>query len=76
MEGFTFLSVFKLEDRKGWRELVAAYCHSFSILSNVTLVLHTYLYQGWPDPWDVERIRVLIHQHLDQVPNRLLSFIH
>jgi len=37
--GFTFLSTFDFQERKGWRALLAAYARAFSADDDVTLVL-------------------------------------
>lgn len=72
VHGFVFLSVFKFEDRKGWRELVHAYCAAFSSADNVTLLLHTYLYNP-PEElkakslWDTAVMHRLIDDHLSRV---------
>eukprot|EP00227_Mantoniella_beaufortii_P018278 CAMPEP_0197577002 /NCGR_PEP_ID=MMETSP1326-20131121/1789_1 /TAXON_ID=1155430 /ORGANISM="Genus nov. species nov., Strain RCC2288" /LENGTH=1233 /DNA_ID=CAMNT_0043139993 /DNA_START=914 /DNA_END=4615 /DNA_ORIENTATION=+ len=63
---FKFLSVFKMEDRKGWRELVEGYCAAFSSSDAVLLVLHTYIY-GDSDGWNPMKIHGLISAHLDKV---------
>jgi len=38
---YAFVSVFKLEDRKGWRELLQAYVQEFSGDDDVSLYIHT-----------------------------------
>lgn len=40
----TFLTVFKLEDRKGWQELLVAYARAFAVGQQVSLYLVTYIY--------------------------------
>lgn len=42
---YVFLSVFKFEDRKGWRKLVDAYVNEFNKSDNVLLLLRTYFYR-------------------------------
>jgi len=44
LRGFNFLSVFKFEERKGWRALIKAWFEEFSEGDDVTLTLHTYLF--------------------------------
>ncbi|KAK3273333.1 hypothetical protein CYMTET_18417 [Cymbomonas tetramitiformis] len=66
---FVFLSVFKLEDRKGWRELVLGFCRAFTAAEAVTLLLHTYLFvvtKPATGPWDVAFIYHLIETHLSE----------
>jgi glycosyltransferase involved in cell wall biosynthesis len=43
---FKFLSVFKLEPRKGWDVLLDAYWHEFKATDAVVLIVHTYMYTG------------------------------
>jgi len=61
---FKFLSVFKLEDRKGWHQLVEGYCLAFTSSDDVVLVLHTYVY-GVQDGWNPQAISKYISDHLD-----------
>lgn len=63
---FKFLSVFKLEDRKGWQQLVEGYCRAFTSAQNVSLLLHTYIYNAG-DPWSVPAMMKLINDHLNVV---------
>jgi hypothetical protein len=63
---FLFISIFKLEDRKGWHELVHAFCHAFSRNDTATLVLRTYIY-GSSNGENVGAIRQMINSHLDTV---------
>jgi glycosyltransferase involved in cell wall biosynthesis len=37
---FAFISVFKLEDRKGWQELISAFYHAFTSSDDVSLHIH------------------------------------
>lgn len=44
---FAFCSVFKMEERKGWKELVTAFFREYSFRSdNTVLLLRTYLHTG------------------------------
>ncbi len=55
---FAFCSVFKMEDRKGWQELVAGFVSEFRD-ENVVLILRTYLHTGLglaADNFDESRI--------------------
>lgn len=61
---FKFLSVFKLEDRKGWQQLVEAYCRAFSFGDSVVLILHTHIY-GSADPWNAAKITELVNNALN-----------
>jgi glycosyltransferase involved in cell wall biosynthesis len=57
---FTFCSVFKMEDRKGYRELVEAFMREFQFTSKVVLLLRTYLHTGaglQEENFDIWRIR-------------------
>jgi glycosyltransferase involved in cell wall biosynthesis len=65
--GWAFLSVFKFEERKGWRELVQAYFSEFRARDDVSLILHTYLYNGDGDQWNRDRLISLVHQWLISV---------
>ena len=56
---FNFLSVFKWEERKGWRFLLQAYFEEFSNADKVTLFLQTYLY-GDSNPYNEEKLRKII----------------
>mmetsp|Transcript_7067 Transcript_7067/g.10792 ORF Transcript_7067/g.10792 Transcript_7067/m.10792 type:complete len:803 (-) Transcript_7067:104-2512(-) len=62
---FIFLSVFKMEDRKGWRELVASHCFEFSSKEEVLLVLHTYIHNDYVNKWNTELMMKRINDHLD-----------
>ena len=57
---YVFLSVFKLEERKGWKELVAAYFDTFGPDDPVLLVLRTYIYQGGEEAHDARKVREII----------------
>jgi hypothetical protein len=61
---WTFVSVFKWEDRKGWRELVAAYFQEFTSRDPVALIIHSYLYQGEGDQWNAARLVDIAHEYL------------
>lgn len=63
---FTFLSVFKMEDRKGWQQLLQAYCGAFNFHDDVILVLHTHIY-GDSDPWNANAINKKIDVALGQL---------
>lgn len=43
---FAFCAVFKMEDRKGYKELVEGYMQEFANNSDVVLVLRTYIHSG------------------------------
>ena len=43
---FAFCAVFKMEDRKGYKELVEGYMREFHNRSDVVLVLRTYIHSG------------------------------
>jgi glycosyltransferase involved in cell wall biosynthesis len=43
---FAFCAVFKMEDRKGYKELVEGYMREFHNNSDVVLVLRTYIHSG------------------------------
>lgn len=43
---FAFCAVFKMEDRKGYKELVEGYIREFANNSDVVLVLRTYIHSG------------------------------
>lgn len=69
----SFLSVFKLEDRKGWGELILAYMNAFQRNETVSLYLVTYIYG---EPRNAEhvmaRIRTFVEssgRHWDDVPH-------
>jgi glycosyltransferase involved in cell wall biosynthesis len=66
-KSWAFLSVFKMEDRKGWRELVLAYHQEFTADDDVTLVIHTYMYDVPGDAWDANRIRQVYDDYLEEV---------
>ena len=53
---FAFLSVFKLEERKGWRALLYAFFSEFSADDDVSLHLLTYRHQG-ADPRNPRRVQ-------------------
>lgn len=40
---FVFLANFKFEERKNWRQLIYAYCKSFTATDDVSLIIHTNL---------------------------------
>jgi glycosyltransferase involved in cell wall biosynthesis len=56
LRSLNFLSIFKFEERKGWRELIRAWVEEFSEKDDVTLTLHTYLPNHFPrdDPQTIE----------------------
>lgn len=57
-KGYTFVSVFKLEERKGWRNLIRAYFEEFSTPTDyykVTLAIRTYIYND-PDAHNKKKI--------------------
>eukprot|EP00195_Chlamydomonas_chlamydogama_P002021 CAMPEP_0202919946 /NCGR_PEP_ID=MMETSP1392-20130828/76598_1 /ASSEMBLY_ACC=CAM_ASM_000868 /TAXON_ID=225041 /ORGANISM="Chlamydomonas chlamydogama, Strain SAG 11-48b" /LENGTH=1223 /DNA_ID=CAMNT_0049613415 /DNA_START=1514 /DNA_END=5182 /DNA_ORIENTATION=+ len=61
---FAFLAVFKLEERKGWRELLKAYVTEFSSLDDVSLFIHTSTY---PDvSFDRGRIMSVFSNYLKE----------
>jgi hypothetical protein len=43
---YAFCSVFKMESRKGWKELVESFMREFQHSPNVVLVLRTYMHTG------------------------------
>lgn len=72
---YTFCSVFKMEGRKGWKELVEGFMREFSSSTststssstNVVLILRTYLHTGTgisQDNFNREAIRKEIDDHL------------
>lgn len=64
---WAFLSVFKMEDRKGWRELLLAYHQEFTADDDVSLIIHTYMYDVPGDAWDPARIRGMYTDYLKEV---------
>jgi glycosyltransferase involved in cell wall biosynthesis len=73
LRSFNFLSVFKMEERKGWRSLMRAWFEEFSEVDDVTLTLHTYLFNDF-NSRDAQRIRQKIREFvetdLQQFPGR------
>jgi glycosyltransferase involved in cell wall biosynthesis len=69
----SFLSVFKLEDRKGWGELVIAYMSAFHRNDTVSLYLITYIYGEQRNAEHVmSRIKTFVvgsGRHWDDVPH-------
>ncbi|KAK3238042.1 hypothetical protein CYMTET_51922 [Cymbomonas tetramitiformis] len=61
---YVFLSVFKLEDRKGWHELVEGYCRAFASDADTMLLLH--IHQP-ADSMGAPPMQELIAEHLDFV---------
>ena len=67
---FVFLSIFKMEDRKGWQQLVSAFMQEFegeeSSGSSPVLLLHTYLHRAGPSGNVHNKTEILakIHRHL------------
>jgi len=57
---FNFFSVFKWEHRKGWDILLKSYFEEFSASDNVTLFIHTYLYNDIGDTRNEQKITSLI----------------
>lgn len=43
---YAFCSVFKMEERKGYKELVQAFMREFTHTAGVVLLLRTYLHSG------------------------------
>ena len=43
---YAFCSVFKMEGRKGWKELAEAFMREFANSTNVVLILRTYIHTG------------------------------
>jgi hypothetical protein len=43
---YAFCSVFKMESRKGWKELIESFMREFQHSPNVVLVLRTYMHTG------------------------------
>lgn len=74
---FKFLSVFKMETRKGWDVLVDAYFHEFTAADPVILIIHTHMYQGL-DKRNAEKIREVIERKVSKkcVHSRTLSRAH
>eukprot|EP00299_Pterocystis_sp_00344_P002454 c12771_g1_i1.p1 GENE.c12771_g1_i1~~c12771_g1_i1.p1 ORF type:complete len:574 (-),score=135.92 c12771_g1_i1:10-1608(-) len=69
---FKFLSVFKWEERKGWRSLMRAYWSEFTCKEKVSLHLHTYL-PGWaseaPPPQAIQEFaEATFHQGIECLP--------
>ena len=65
--GKVFLSVFKFEDRKGWRELVHAWCLAFTAADDVTLVLRTYVPNHGDYDGGAAEINARMTNYLDSV---------
>lgn len=61
---FVFLSNFKFEERKNWRQLIYAYCKSFSATDDVSLIIHTNL-GGKFDAASMQEIRDTIYEHIE-----------
>lgn len=59
LRSFNFLSIFKLEERKGWKHLVRAWMEEFSESEPVTLTLHTYLFNEG-DARNARRIKMRV----------------
>jgi len=69
---FNFLSVFKLETRKGWDVLLEGYWLEFKKWENTTLYLQTYLFGGFDIiARDPNAIDDAIHYHFDTIKHRL-----
>eukprot|EP00455_Lapot_gusevi_P039883 TRINITY_DN4488_c0_g4_i3.p1 TRINITY_DN4488_c0_g4~~TRINITY_DN4488_c0_g4_i3.p1 ORF type:complete len:1638 (+),score=410.79 TRINITY_DN4488_c0_g4_i3:94-5007(+) len=64
---YMFLSVFKFEERKGWKELIAAYFQEFSAADDVTLCIHTYVYQGEGDLYDPRRLMKIVMEYAEEM---------
>jgi glycosyltransferase involved in cell wall biosynthesis len=65
-DDFIFLSVFKLEDRKGWDILFKSYLTSFSNTDKVTLVIQTYMYLVKGDRRNVTLIWKTFNDFIDK----------
>eukprot|EP00602_Paraphysomonas_sp_CaronLab_P000321 CAMPEP_0185031604 /NCGR_PEP_ID=MMETSP1103-20130426/19159_1 /TAXON_ID=36769 /ORGANISM="Paraphysomonas bandaiensis, Strain Caron Lab Isolate" /LENGTH=1396 /DNA_ID=CAMNT_0027567171 /DNA_START=153 /DNA_END=4340 /DNA_ORIENTATION=- len=64
---YAFCSVFKMEGRKGYKELVEGFMREFLNSSNVVLVLRTYMHTGTgisEDNFNIALIRKEIDDHL------------
>jgi hypothetical protein len=61
---FVFLANFKFEERKNWRQLIFAYCKSFTALDDVSLIIHTNL-RGKFDAASMQEIRDTIYEHIE-----------
>jgi len=63
---FVFLSIFKLESRKGWDVLLNAYISEFSKTDNVALVILTYIFNESPETQrNKDRIMKIFNDHID-----------
>lgn len=60
--GFTFLSVFQWNKRKGWDILIKAYLQAFSVIDDVCLVIRAY-----PDQIKEPSIQQRIHAYVRQL---------
>ena len=60
---FNFLSVFKLEERKGWKELLYAFFSEFSANDDVALYMLTYAHTG-ADPRNPHRLQRRMRAYL------------
>jgi len=69
-QDFNFFSVFKWEHRKGWDVLLRGYFEEFSPSENVTLFIHTYLYDDPFDPRNDNKILSLIFDFAKTEMNR------
>lgn len=68
---YTLCSVYKMEDRKGWQDLIKAYTLEFAATDNVVLLLRTYLHlMGGltDDVYDRTEIYSRMSDYLDTVP--------
>jgi hypothetical protein len=75
LRSFNFLSIFKLEERKGWKILIRAWMEEFSETDPVTLTLHTYLFNE-ADARNARRIKQRVREFVEdelEFPGRNLT---
>jgi len=62
---WAFLSVFKMEERKGWKDLITAYFKEFTAEDDVSLFIHTYVLNVPGDNFDAKRINKMIMDYAE-----------
>jgi len=64
-KGWVFLAVFKLEERKGWKELIKAYFQEFTSKDDVMLYIHTHVWNAEGDKFDGNRIKRIMMDYAE-----------
>mmetsp|Transcript_28331 Transcript_28331/g.45893 ORF Transcript_28331/g.45893 Transcript_28331/m.45893 type:complete len:1586 (+) Transcript_28331:134-4891(+) len=64
-KGWVFLSVFKMEERKGWKELIKAFVEEFTGDDDVMLYIHTHLWNAEGNKFEATRIKKFIMDYIE-----------